>query len=717
LQSRYEQARRLIDPVSLLRNRTIEPRWAAGDVLRYRRLDEADREEWVEVDPLHPARAVIHPPAEPTGADTPGGLRSPDGRVEVFCRDDNLWARDLPGGQERALTTSGVPGYGWGALPDNCMVRIPLRAAASVVPPATTGFSPSGRYVFTARIDEREYGTWPFVQHVAAGPRPQLHEIRVALDGEDTKPVAEAVVIDLAGGATVPLELPVGAIGTITTIGVDALAWADDESRFWVLAHEGGDSVAELLEVDTSTGQARTVLSEIADPLYEPNQFLYSLPLVRVIPSLDAVVWYSQRSGWGQLYQYSLSTGELIRPLVSGPVTVRDILRVDVERRSLLVVAGSEAEGRNPYWRSLYRLSLSGEPMVELTPEPCDHEFAQPQPAFFRLIFSPEKEPVDSISPSGRYCVDHMSTVDSPPVIVLRDLDAGGGIVCELERTDISRLVEAGFTPPIPFHVPTADGSAEIWGALILPPEPVDPSSVPVIDLMYAGYQTAWQPSGFLGPGIGAHSTAPGLAYATLGFATVILDGRGTPGRSREFRQWTHAQPDERRGLEDHVHAIQLLGRTYRQLDLDRVGVTGFSYGGYNSTRSILLFPEFFKVAVSGAGVHVPERMPKGAWRWHAGAHVDRSSDLYRHLGNLHLVDRLQGRLLLTFGEMDENATMDHSLALAAALIAAGKRFDMKMWPNANHYTQSDPYMVRTAWDYFVEHLLGERLPAQETRS
>lgn len=700
-----------MDPVSLLRNRTIEPRWVGNDVLRYKRVDEAGQEEWIEVHPASASRASIEPPGEPTRDVSSGTLRAADGGADVFCRDDNLWMKDLPSGQERALTTSGVAGYGWGALPDNCMVRIPLRMAGAVLPPAMTGFSPSGRYVFTARIDEREYGSWPFVQHVAAGPRPQLHEIRVALDGEDTKEVAEAVVIDRLTGTTVPLELPPSAIGTITTIGVDSLTWADNESRFWVLAHETGDSVAELLDVDISTGQVRTVLREVAEPLYEPNQFLYSLPLVRVVPSLDAVVWYSQRSGWGQLYQYTLSTGELVRPLVSGPITVRDILRVDVERQSVLVVAGSEAEGRNPYWRSLYRLPLTGEPMVELTPEPCDHEFAQPQPAFFRLVFAREKEPVDSVSPSGRYCVDHMSTVDTPPVIVLRDLDDGGRIVCELERTDISRLTEAGFTPPVAFHVPTADGSAEIWGTLTLPSEPVNPSKIPVIDLMYAGFQTTWQPSGFLGPDIGGRSTAPGLAYAALGFATVVLDGRGTPGRSTAFRQWTHAQIDETRGLEDHVHTIRRLAQTYDQLDLDRVGVTGFSYGGYNSARSILLFPDFFKVAVSGAGVHVPEKMPQGAWKWHAGARADRSSQVYRNLGNIHLADRLQGRLLVMFGEMDENATMDHSLALIAALITAGKRFDMKMWPNANHYTQTDPYMVRTAWDYFVEHLLEEEPP------
>jgi len=713
MQERYQRAGALMAPMTLLRNRTIEPRWTGeSDRFRYLRTAMDGTQETVEVDPATGAVSVIPPPESSPPTTSPGALRSPDGSLEVFARDHDLWARTVATGSERQLTAGGEDGFAWGGLWDNCMVRIPMRQAGMVVPPVLTEFSPSGRYLFTARTDERGLQSWPFVEHVpATGARPVLHTIRVALDDEDHTPATEAVVIDLVSGETTKLDLASEAVFGLVMTGATGLTWSEDESRFWLLSHRTGTATASLVEVDRAAGSQRVVITETAERLYEPNQFLYSLPLVRVIPSRNAAVWFSQRDGWGHLYHYDATTGEYLGALSSGELVVRDILRIGAEAGTLLVLAGTSVEGRNPYWRSLYRLSLDGAPAELLTPEHCDHELVAPQPAFFTLVFSPNAIPVDSISPSGRYCVDHMSTVSTPPVIVLRDLAEAGRVVCELETTDDSALRATGYLPPIQFCVKADDGLTDLWGVLTLPPEPVDEAAIPVIDLMYAGYQATWQPSGYLGPGVGGQSAAPGAAYGALGFATVVLDGRGTPGRHRDFRQWTHGEVDETRGLVDHVTAIKALGREFPQLDLTRVGVTGFSYGGYNSTRSMLLFPDFFKVAVSGAGVHAAPKMPHGSWSWHTGAEVDHASDLYVRRGNLHLVDRLEGKLLLSFGELDENATPDHTLALVSALIAAGKRFDMKLWPGANHYTQSGAYMARTGWDYFVEHLLGEPLP------
>ncbi|MGH3277261.1 MAG: alpha/beta hydrolase family protein, partial [Streptosporangiaceae bacterium] len=261
------------------------------------------------------------------------------------------------------------------------------------------------------------------------------------------------------------------------------------------------------------------------------------------------------------------------------------------------------------------------------------------------------------------------------------------------------------------FHVRTSDGQADVWGVITVPDGLPAGRRAPVIDLIYAGFQMITQPTSFLGSGrAGPWSAGAAAAFATLGFATVILDGRGTPGRDKAFRQWTHHHPDTTRGLEDHVAAIAALADRY-PVDVDRVGVTGHSYGGYNSARATLLFPDFFKVCVSSAGVHVPEKMPKGSWSWHVGADTPRDSAQYQALGNLHLADRLSGKLLVLFGDLDENATPDHTLALVDALIRAGKRFDMKLWPGMDHYRAGTPYVTCTVWDYFVEHLLGETPP------
>jgi dipeptidyl-peptidase-4 len=712
IEERYERAERVVDPLSLIRNRTVAPVWLGeGDAFRYQRVNEDGDTETIEVDPAAAATWTVATADDPESVGSaPGALVSPNGRVEVFARGHDVWARTTADGVERPVTTGGEPGFAWGALPDNCQVRIPMRRSGVITPPSLTGFSPSGDKLITARVDERAAAEWPFVEHVPEGrARPVVHGIRVFLDDETSTRAREVLLHDFATGTSVQLDLPFQALETLIKVGVDQLVWDAEETRFWVLAHGLGEKTASLLEVDVREGRVREVVRETADAVYESNQFLYCLPLVRVVPERNAVIWFSQRDGWGHLYQYTLDTGEHVRPISHGPLVVRDILRVNPDDGSVLFVAGATEPGRNPYWRALYRGWLDGRPMELLTPEACDHEFAERNPAFFTLVFNGAQ--VEPVSPSGRYVIDHMSTVDSPPLIVLRDLGEGGRVVLELEQADDSALLATGYRRPVNFTVKAEDGVSELWGVLTLPATPVDPDSIPVIDLIYAGFQTTWQYGGYLGPAVAARSTTPSVAYGELGFATVIVDGRGTPGRHRDFRLFTHNQPDPARGLADHVWAIRGLAEQYPQLDLERVGVTGFSYGGYNSARCMLLFPDFYKVGVSGAGVHVPEKMPHGHWSWFIGADGNKAGDTYRSLGNLHLADRLQGRLMLSYGDMDENATPDHTLALIKALIDAGKRVDVKVWPGGSHYTQMGRMMLFNAWDYFVTHLLGATAP------
>ncbi len=224
----------------------------------------------------------------------------------------------------------------------------------------------------------------------------------------------------------------------------------------------------------------------------------------------------------------------------------------------------------------------------------------------------------------------------------------------ELERTDIQPLLDAGYVVPQAFCVPADDDVTELWGVMSLPAEPIDPTSIPIIEDVYGGFQTTHSPHAFLG-GTKLSSRQVHLpAYNALGFAGVMLDGRGTPGRDRAFRQWTFQHFHTERGLEDHVTAITTLANRRPQLDLNRVGLVGHSYGGYNSARMLMMFPDFYKAAVSSAGVHVAKKMPYGSWDWHLGETVDRDSAAYTELGNVHLVHRLAGELLIVCGEIDD---------------------------------------------------------------
>ncbi|CAB4696012.1 MAG: prolyl oligopeptidase family serine peptidase [Actinobacteria bacterium] len=717
LAARYRSAAALLPErqAALMRNRRVEPMWTGvGDSFTYVR-QSATGEETVLVDPAAGTREIVEPEPAAEGS-TPGHLRGPDGR-SLFLRDHDLWAVDLDGRESR-LTDDGEAWFAWGALPDNSMMAVPFRRMGIVLPPMATLHSPSGRFVLTMRVDERGLVPTPRIENVApsGAARPEVHEIRIRLDDEEALPAAECRILDLDAGTGVEVDVVDGLGETLFLNGTSGVFWSADESRVFLLRHPGGGRTVTVVEVDTATGTRRDTVHVEEDALFEANQFLYSLPLLHVLPETEEAVLFSQRDGWGHLYLHDLRTGMRRHRITDGDLVVRDLLHVDAERREVLFVAGTDEPDLHPGLRRVYRASLDGGRQQLLTPEPVDHDVAAPEPQFFHLVFGGGKPVSRSTSPSGRYFVDHQSTVEEPPVIVLRDAHAEGAVVMELERTDVTRLLEAGYRPPRHFRVRSEDGSTDLWGAVALPDQPLDPERIPIVEHVYAGFQIPHVPVSWVGGGktSGAHGNLPSLT--ALGFAAVMVDGRGTPGRDREFRQWTSGHHHTTRGLEDHVTALRGLAEELPQLDLTRVGVVGHSYGGYHAARLMLMFPEVYRAGVSSAGVHDPRKVARGGWSWHMGAgpHYDRTTAEYLQLGNLHLADRLAGDLLLCCGEIDENATVDHTFALADALIRAGKRFDLKIWPGLNHY-QLTPYVQMCFWDHFTRSLLGLAPPSDFT--
>jgi len=716
LSERYERAAALAPErlAGLMRNRRADPTWTGdGDAFWYRR-ETSDGEEYVLVDPVTATRTV-GASLDELGVSTssavapPGVLAGPDGRG-LRRRDHNLWLVD--GDTETQVTSDGEVGFAWGALPADSNMVVPFKRMGLDLPPVGTVHSPSGRRVITMRTDERRMPVKHMVENVppSGAARPDCHEWRLQLDDEGEPAPAECRIIDLDSGDWAKVDTAGDLVSMLIMNGSSEVTWSADETRLYLLHRVQGGGRAALVEIDVATGARRDAVVLDEGPLYEANQFLYSLPLLQVLPGSGEAILFSQRDGWGHLYLYDLVTGACKNRISDGELVVRDLVHVDAQRREITYVAGSAEDGWNPYWRRVYRAGFDGGTQELLTPEPMDHEVVAPEPQFFHLVFGQGKPPLRSISPSGRYFVDHQSTVSDVPVVVLRDADDGGRVVLELERTDISGLLDAGYVIPQAFCVKADDGVTDLWGVVSLPVDPQDPERIPVVEDLYGGYQTTHSPHAFLGGTKLASRQVNLPSYNALGFAAVMIDGRGTPGRHRDFRQWTFQHFHTPRGLEDHVTAITALAADNPALDLSRVGVVGHSYGGYNAARAMLMFPDFYRAGISSAGVHDPRKNRYGMWDFHMGVGFDRDAEEYRALGNIHLVVRLRGDLLIACGEIDENATVDHTFALADALIKAGKRFDLKIWPGVDHY-RLGPYAQMTFWDHFVRSLLGQQPP------
>jgi len=311
--------------------------------------------------------------------------------------------------------------------------------------------------------------------------------------------------------------------------------------------------------------------------------------------------------------------------------------------------------------------------------------------------------------------VDSWSTVSAPTVSVLRSTEDGATIL-PLERADASALYATGWLPPEPFVTKAADGVTELYGALYRP-RGSEGRPAPLIDSIYGGPQLTVTPHNFAAGryGVGYNGRA---ALAALGFAVAVVDGRGTPLRSKAFQDAGYGERADV-CLDDHVAVLKQLCERDRTLDGRRIGIYGHSAGGYTSARAILRHPDVFKVAFSSAGSHNFHGLyfggggplPEYGDGCRIRPDVTAVPENYRQLDNGLLAGNLRGKLLLAFGDMDENAFPAVTLQLCDALNRANRTYDLLYMPNGTHFYGNDPYFLRRLWDYFVEHLMGEEPP------
>ena len=312
-----------------------------------------------------------------------------------------------------------------------------------------------------------------------------------------------------------------------------------------------------------------------------------------------------------------------------------------------------------------------------------------------------------SLSPAGDYFVDSYSTPVEPPVSILRNKK--GRQLLELEKADITRLVETGWKPPVPFTVKARDGKTDLYG-LMFKPTDFDPGKkYPIINNIYPGPQT-----GSVGSRSFSASRGDKQALAELGFIVVCLDAMGTPMRSKSFHAAYYGNMGDN-GLPDQITGIKQLAERYPWIDIERVGIYGGSGGGFASTDAILRYPDFFKVAVSSSGNH-DNRNYEDDWGEKWQGLLEKNPDgttSYDNQANQLLAKNLKGKLLLAHGMMDSNVPVYNTLLVVKELIEANKDFDLIIFPDGGHGLGRGSYWMRRRWDYFVKHLMGAEPPKE----
>jgi len=599
---------------------------------------------------------------------------SPDGRWAAFVDHYNLFVRNLATGAVSQLTHDGEKSWDYATPLPNAATMV-QQGTEDVKQPAAVFWSPDFTKLITYRIDSRNAGRFTTLQFVPSDQlRPKAFSYVYPLPGEIV-PTATPIVFDLGTGKRVDIQTDPIEIYFQDGPGFD---WLKNGKQFHYRFESRGYKRAEFRLVDAETGKVRSVVAEESDKYVDPGETFDEL-----VNEGAEILWTSERDGWNHIYLYNGGTGKLENQVTKGPWVVRRIVRVDEKARQVYFLAGGREAGEDPYLTHLYRINFDGTSLKLLTPENANHA------AF--------------VSPDGKYFVDNFSRSDLPGESRLcRASD--GSVIRTLEKPEFGGLQKMGWKFPEPFTGRAADEKTETYG-LIWRPTSFDPSKkYPVIEQIYTGPQGFFVPKTFAS----AISFGRGLqAMAELGFIVVMVDGRGTTGRSRAFHEYSYHNLGG--VFDDHVALIRQMSERYPYMDISRVGIFGTSAGAYAAAHAMLVHPEFYKVCVSISGDH-DARLDKAWWNeLYQGYPVGKD---YAEQSNATMADRLQGHLLLVHGDVDNNVHPAETMRFVDALIKANKNFDMLFVPNMYHGEGRSLYLVRRRWDYFVEHLLGVEPPS-----
>jgi dipeptidyl aminopeptidase/acylaminoacyl peptidase len=310
-----------------------------------------------------------------------------------------------------------------------------------------------------------------------------------------------------------------------------------------------------------------------------------------------------------------------------------------------------------------------------------------------------------TMADSAKYFVDNSSRINAAPISMVNDIT--GNCVVTLEQTDTSALVEAGFKFPEPFKVKADDGITDLYGVMYKPFDFDASKKYPIIAYVYPGPQTESVTKTF-------PARNDRISLAQFGFIVIEVGNRGgNPQRSKWYHTYGYGNLRDY-GLADKKAAIEQLSRRHQFIDVDRVGIYGHSGGGFMSTAAMLVYPDFFKVAVSSSGNH--ENNIYNRW-WSEKHHgvkevTDKDGNVkfeYNIEKNSELAKNLKGHLMLATGDIDNNVHPANTLRMADALIKANKRFDFVILPGKRHgYADATNYFFWVRADYFCKHLIGD---------
>ena len=592
--------------------------------------------------------------------EAPVPVVSPDKKWEAYVKDNNLYLSPLWDEKEKdkpkeeiALTMDGTANLrydGWSII-----------------------WSPDSRKLATVKVRDVQERRIPLIESSPSSQKQPILQWRDYAKPGDVLPVYLPVLFDVEARKQMALNVT----SYENQFYLNLTGWREDSRAFTFEFNQRGHQRYVIGEVNAADGSIRHLVDEQTKTfIYYYNNYRYDLD------DGKELLWISERDGWRHLYLIDGTSGQVKRQVTKGEWVLRQVDYVDETNRVVYFTASGFNKGEDPYNLHYCRINLDGTGFTDMTPENGNH----------RVTFSADRS----------YFTDVYSRPDLPPVSQLKRT-SDVSVVAGLQRCDVSVLQAEGWQMPEVFCAKGRDGQTDIWGNIYRPMHFDASKSYPVVEFIYAGPHDSHVDKDFKP----AHHLVSKLVE--LGFIVVSIDGMGTSNRSKAFHDvcWKNLKDA---GFPDRIAWMKAAGAKYKYMDLNRVGIYGWSAGGQNAMAALLFHNDFYKVAVALCGCH-DNRMDKIWWneQW-MGYPIDASYSTSSNVDNAY---RLKGKLLLINGELDDNVDPASTLQVVSALMKANKNFEQLYLPGKTH-SLGGPFEMHKMHDFFVKNLLGQEPPEWE---
>lgn len=558
---------------------------------------------------------------------------SPDGSKVAFIVDNDLYYKDLTTGLTTRATHDGkINAIINGASDWVYEEEFELIRAYE--------WSPDSRRIAFLRFDETQVPEMT-MELYNGGAYPELVTFKYPKVGEKNATVT-AWNYELSTNKNTPLNIPQRAEGLDDYL--PRIAWAPD-GRLCVTWMNRHQNTLRLWLVDPATGLSAPLLEET-------SKYYLDLHDVEFLSDGSGFVWQSEKTGFNHLYKHDMK-GRQAAALTSGDWDVTGFYGVDEQNGRIFY----QAAAKNPMQRELYSVKLNGKGQQKLSKDKGANS------AQFSGTFD--------------YFVHTHSTINQPPQYTVRD--RSGKVVRTLETNgNVSALqAEHGVLPVEFFDFKTSE-NVKLHGFMIRPTAPqFAGQKLPVLMFCYGGPGSQQVVDQWKGANYWWFQM-----LAQKGYVVACVDNRGTGGRGEEFKKMTYLNLGDLE-TRDQIEAAKYMG-TLPYVDAERVGIFGWSYGGYMSSLCMMKGKDVFNSGIAVA--------PVTNWKWYDSIYTERFMRTekenprgYADNSPVNFADQLEGNYLLVHGLADDNVHFQHTAEMSNKLIAANKQFDSMIYPNRNH--------------------------------